>query len=76
MQHSGQMSQNNQNPKDNTNTTSQANWGGKELSEKNDYKSVKIALLLSNVIDTNHQNSSFFTNKSHFLSPLLALFVF
>ena len=29
---------------------------GKGLSEKNDYTSVKTALLLSNVIDVDHQN--------------------
>ena len=32
---------------------------GKVLSEKNGYKSVKTALLLSNVIDADHQNSCF-----------------
>ena len=37
------------------------------------YKSVKIALLLSNVIDADHQNNYFFTNKSHFSPPLLLL---
>ena len=31
---------------------------GKVLSEKNIYKSVKTALLLSNVIDVDHQNCS------------------
>ena len=46
---------------------------GKVLSEKNAYKSVKTALLLSNVIDADHQNSCLFTNKSHFLSPLRVL---
>ena len=35
----------------------------KVLSEKNDYKSVKTALLLFNVIDADHQNSCLFTNK-------------
>ena len=30
---------------------------GKVLSEKNGYKSVKTALLLSNVLDADHQNS-------------------
>ena len=35
---------------------------GKVLSEKNAYKSVKTALLLSNVIDADHQNSCLFTN--------------
>ena len=39
---------------------------GKVLSEKNAYKSVKTALLLSNVIDADHQNSCLFTNKKHF----------
>ena len=46
---------------------------GKVLSEKNCYKSVKTALLLSNVIDADHQNSRLFTNKCHFSSPLLVL---
>ena len=36
---------------------------GKVLSEKYAYKSVKTALLLSNVIDADHQNSSLFTNN-------------
>ena len=40
---------------------------GKVLSEKYAYKSVKTALLLSNVIDADHQNSCLFTNKGHFL---------
>ena len=43
---------------------------GKVLSEKNAYKSVKTALLLSNVIDADHQNSCLFTNKGLFSSPL------
>ena len=42
---------------------------GKVLREKNAYKSVKTALLLSNVIDVDHQNSCLFTNKAHFSSP-------
>ena len=46
---------------------------GKVLSEKNAYKSVKTSLLLSNVIDADHQNSCLFTNKGHFSSPLWAL---
>ena len=46
---------------------------GKVLSEKNGYKSVKTALVLSNVIDADQQNSSLFTNKGHFSSPLRAL---
>ena len=43
------------------------------LSEKNCYKSVKTALLLSNGIDADHQNRCFFTNKGHFSSPLKVL---
>ena len=43
---------------------------GKVLSEKNAYKSVKTALLLSNVIDADHQNSCLFTIKGNFSSPL------
>ena len=35
-------------------------------SEKDGYKSVKAALLLSNVINADHQNSHLFTNKGHF----------
>ena len=46
---------------------------GKELSEKNVHKSVKTVLLLSNVIDVDHQNSCLFTNKAHFSTPLLVL---
>ena len=37
---------------------------GKVISEKNAYKSVRTALLLSNVIDTDHQNSCLFTKAS------------
>ena len=44
---------------------------GKVLSEKYAYKSVKTALLLSNVID--HQNSCLFTNEGHFSIPLWVL---
>ena len=47
--------------------------GSKVISEKNAYKSVKTALLLSNVIDVDHQNSILFTNKGHVSSPLLVL---
>ena len=36
---------------------------GKLLSEKSAYKSVKTALLLSNVIDADHLNSFFFFYK-------------
>ena len=46
---------------------------GKVLSEKNAYKSVKTALLLSNAIDADHQYSCLFTNKGHFSSPLWVL---
>ena len=46
---------------------------GKVLSEKYAYKSVKTALLLSNVIDADHQNSCLFTNKGHFSLPLWVL---
>ena len=49
---------------------------GKVLSEKNAYKSVKsvkIVLLLSNVIDADHQNSCLFTNKGHFSAPVCGL---
>ena len=45
----------------------------KVFSEKNAYKSVKTALLLSNVIDADHQNSCLFTNKGHFSTPLWVL---
>ena len=48
----------------------------KVLSEKNAYKSVKTALLLSNVIDADHQNSCLFTNKGHFSTPLRVLIGF
>ena len=46
---------------------------GKVLSEKNAYKSIKKALLLSNVIDADHQNRCLFTNKGHFSTPLWVL---
>ena len=46
---------------------------GKVLSKKNAYKSVKTALLSSNVIEGDHQNSCLFTNKGHFSSPLCVL---
>ena len=46
---------------------------GKVLSKKSAYKTVKTALLLSNVIDADQQNSCLFTNKGHFSSPLLVL---
>ena len=44
----------------------------KVLSEKYTYKSVKTALLLSNVIDADHQNC-LFTSKGHFSLPLCVL---
>ena len=44
---------------------------GKVLSEENDYKSVKTALLLSNVIEADHQNSCLFTNN--FMSNTLPI---
>ena len=43
------------------------------LSEKYAYTSVKTALLLSNVIDADHQNRCLFTNKGHFSLPLWVL---
>ena len=43
---------------------------GKVLSERNAYKSVKTVLLLSNIIDADHQSSCLFTNKGHFPTPL------
>ena len=46
---------------------------GKVLSEKYAYKSVKTALLLSIVIDADHQNSCLFTNKGHFSLSLWVL---
>ena len=46
---------------------------GKVSSEKNAYKSIKTALLLFNVIDTDYQNSYLFTNKGHFSSSLWVL---
>ena len=46
---------------------------GKVLSEKNACKSVKTALLLSNVIVADHQNSCLFTKKGHFSTPLWVL---
>ena len=45
----------------------------KVLSEKYAYKSLKTALLLSNVIDADHQNSCLFTNKGHFPLPAWVL---
>ena len=45
----------------------------KILSEKYTYKSDKTPLLLSNVIDSDHQNSCLFTNKGHFPPPLWVL---
>ena len=45
---------------------------GKIPSEKIAYKPVKMALLLSNVIDATTK-TTLFTNKCHFSSPLLVL---
>ena len=45
----------------------------KVLGEKIAKKTAKTSLLLSNVIDANHQNNYLFTNKGHFSSPLCAL---
>ena len=39
---------------------------GKVLSEKKVYKSVKTALIFSNGIDADHQNSCLLTKKGHF----------
>ena len=47
--------------------------GGEILGKKYAYKSVKTALLLSNVIDADHQNSCLFTKKGNFSSPLWVL---
>ena len=46
---------------------------GKVLSEQNANKSIKTALLLSNVIDADQQNSCLFTNNGHFATPLWVL---
>ena len=46
---------------------------GKVLGEKYAHKSVKTALLLSNVIYADHQNSCLFTNKGYFSLPLWVL---
>ena len=46
---------------------------GKVLSEQYAYKSVKTALLLSNVIDADHQNRWLFTNKGHFFITYMVL---
>ena len=46
---------------------------GKVLCEKHAYKTVKTALLLSNVNDVDHQNNRLFTNKGHFSLPLWVL---
>ena len=46
---------------------------GKVLSEKYAYKPVKTSLLLFNVIDADHQNSCFFTNRGHFSLHLWVL---
>ena len=46
---------------------------GTVASEKDAYKSVKTALLLSNAVDADHQDSCLFTNKGNFSSPLWVL---
>ena len=70
-QHSGHMGQNIQNWKTiEKHLVRLTEVRGKVLSEKYAYKSVKTALLLSNVIDAEHQNSCLFTNKGHFSLPL------
>ena len=46
---------------------------GKVLSEKNGYKSVKTALLLSNVIDADHQNSCLFVQITSFEQVMLQM---
>ena len=46
---------------------------GKVLGEKYAYKSVQTSLLLSNVIDADHQNSCLFTSKGHFSLRLWVL---
>ena len=48
---------------------------GKVFSEKYAYKSVKTSLLLSNVIDADHQNSCLFTNKDYLSLPLWVLII-
>ena len=47
---------------------------GKVLSEKNAYKSVKTALLLSNVVDADHQNIGHFSSHLGVLIGILAKF--
>ena len=42
---------------------------GKVICEKYAYNYVKTALILSNVIDVDHQTSCLFTNKGHFSLP-------
>ena len=44
-------------------------WG-KVLSSKNDYKSVKTALLLFNVIDADHQKQLFFYKQRPLIGVL------
>ena len=74
MQSSGQISQNIQNCKNVEIQQVRPNEVcGKTFSERNGYKSVETALLLSNVIDADHQNSCLFTNKGHNSSHLWVL---
>ena len=46
---------------------------GSHLSHLILYKTVKTALLLSNVIDADHKNSCLFTNKGHISSSIWVL---
>ena len=74
MQQSGHTGQNIQIRKNNRNTSCQATEVcGKLLREKYTYKSMKTSLLLSNVIDVDHQISCLFTNKGRFSLPLWIL---
>ena len=40
---------------------------GKVLGEKNGYKSIKTSLLLSNVIDADHENSFVYKQRTFFI---------
>ena len=74
MQHSGNMSQNIQTEKTiEIQLVRLTEVCRKVLSEKNAYKYIKTALLLSNVIDADHRNSCLFTNKGHISTPLWVL---
>ena len=75
MQYIGHMGQNISNRNNNRNETSQANRGNvvKYKVRKMAIIVIKKSMLLSNVIDGDHQNSCLFTNKVHFPSPLWVL---